>query len=136
MHISLRFQKSVTQYDLNGNLVHKWDSLKEAAKSVNLSDSSSIVACCKRKIKSAAGFVWRYTGDDFGVLSEHNIAIANGRTSIGGKVCKPVLQIDNNNCVIKEWSSISEAEEYYGTKSSGCISKCCRKIAEKAYGYK
>lgn len=49
----------VLQYDLNNNLLNRFDSITEAAKSIN-KDTSHIVSCCKGRRKTAYGFVWKY----------------------------------------------------------------------------
>lgn len=47
--------KPVYQYDLEGNLVKKWNSLKEIPY-----NNGNISMCCNGKIKTAYGFLWRY----------------------------------------------------------------------------
>lgn len=51
--------KSVIQYDLQGNFVKEWESLQYAALSLG-KRSSNICECCKGKIKTAYGYVWKY----------------------------------------------------------------------------
>lgn len=48
---------------------------------------------------------------------------------------KKVIQKDDNNEIIKEFISIQEAERQTNIKASN-ISKCCRKLRNKAGGYK
>lgn len=54
---------SVLQYDLDNNLLNKFNSITEAAKSIN-KDTSHIVSCCKGNRKTAYGFIWRYEGKE------------------------------------------------------------------------
>jgi len=56
--------KIVCQYDLNGNLVREWPSIKEIKRTWNKS-VSSINACClnKPKYKTAYGYIWKYKTD-------------------------------------------------------------------------
>lgn len=59
---SKEFQKrkrKVAQYDMNGNLIKEWNSIKEAGISLNINDRN-ICACCRKKKKSAGGFAWEY----------------------------------------------------------------------------
>lgn len=49
----------VCQYSLDGKLINIFDSQREAARRLNI-DNSSITKCCKRKIKTAGGYVWKY----------------------------------------------------------------------------
>lgn len=52
-------EKVVEKYDMNGNLVCKYNSLKEAAEA-NHTLYQCISACCRGKTSMAAGFAWRY----------------------------------------------------------------------------
>ena len=47
----------VNQYDLNGNFVKSWGSIKEAQKQYGLINISE---CCRNKRKTAGGYIWRY----------------------------------------------------------------------------
>lgn len=51
--------KSINQYNLDGNLIRKWNSILEAAKQLNIC-GSHIVKVCKNKRKTAGGFKWEY----------------------------------------------------------------------------
>jgi len=50
---------TVIQYSMDGFLIAIWNSIKEAADTLNLS-SSNIVNCCNNKRKSTGGFLWAY----------------------------------------------------------------------------
>lgn len=49
----------VLQYDLDNNLLNRFNSITDAAKSIN-KDTSHIVSCCKGRRKTAYGFIWEY----------------------------------------------------------------------------
>lgn len=55
--------KEVNQYDLNGRFIMTYPSTGAAARALGLSASSHIGECCRGKIKSYKGFVWRYVED-------------------------------------------------------------------------
>lgn len=55
--------KSVLCYDLNGRLVKQYNYATKASKELNI-DLSSIIKCCKRKIKTCGGYIWRYMNPD------------------------------------------------------------------------
>ena len=63
---SLRVAKSnwkkIVQYDLKGNFIKKWNSIKEAGETLNIC-KSSISLCLVNKYKSAGGFIWEYDYD-------------------------------------------------------------------------
>ena len=51
--------RSVVQFDLCGNIVNEYISLKEAAQKTGI-NSSNISRCCSHNIKTAGGFIWMY----------------------------------------------------------------------------
>lgn len=57
--ITKLIQKKVNVYDLEGNYINTFDSLKEAGIALNC-DNSSITKVCKGKKKHHKGYVFRY----------------------------------------------------------------------------
>jgi hypothetical protein len=57
------FKKSVLQYTLNNEFVAEYVSIKEAFKQTKIY-SGNIVKCCKNKLKSTGGYIWRYKKED------------------------------------------------------------------------
>lgn len=51
------------QFDKNGTLVNEFESITDAAKSVN-GNVTSITRNCKGRRPSAYGYVWRYKEDN------------------------------------------------------------------------
>lgn len=51
--------KPVIQYDLYGNTIKTFPSIKQVKRDLGF-DDGNIIACCKGKYKTAYGFVWRY----------------------------------------------------------------------------
>ena len=51
--------KRVEQYDLDGNYIASYESIRDAAKTVGILPQC-IGACCRGKYRMAGGFVWRY----------------------------------------------------------------------------
>lgn len=54
--------QKVNQYDLDGNFIKEWNSMKEIERTLKI-HHSSISACCKGKQKQACGYKWRYAND-------------------------------------------------------------------------
>lgn len=99
---------SVYQYDLNGKFINKFNSVIEAAISIN-GNSSKISSCCKFKRKKHKNYQWSY-------ILENKIPYArlhNTRTSINNSFIKSrrkVLVVYPNGD--KEvFNSISECEK-------------------------
>lgn len=53
------WKKKIFQYDLDGNLIRKWDSIKEASIFIK-KDITGIQHCCKGKLKTCGGYIWKY----------------------------------------------------------------------------
>ena len=57
-------QTKVIKYTLDNEFVCEYDSLNEAAKSVNKNHSGNISNCCRGKRNNAYGFKWKYKEQD------------------------------------------------------------------------
>lgn len=55
-------QRKVVQFDLEGNFIAKFDTIKEAALLTN-TNNGHISSCCGGKLKTANGFRWMYEED-------------------------------------------------------------------------
>ena len=51
--------KKVIQYDLYENFVKEWESIVDVEKILKI-NSSNISKCCKGKLKTTGGYIWRY----------------------------------------------------------------------------
>lgn len=51
---------SILKYDLNGNFIARYYSMRSAARELGLNTAANIISCCKSRIKSAYGFIWKY----------------------------------------------------------------------------
>jgi hypothetical protein len=49
----------IFQYDLQGNFIKEWDSQKEASAFLKIK-GDGVGACCRKKQKSAYGFIWKF----------------------------------------------------------------------------
>ena len=49
----------ISQFDLNGNFIKQWASIKEAAQTLNIVESG-IAKCCCGKRKKSGGYMWGY----------------------------------------------------------------------------
>jgi len=55
--------KRVCQFNMDGNYIQTFNSLKEAAKSININYASGISACARKKIPSSNGYRWCFEKD-------------------------------------------------------------------------
>ena len=98
--------KSVIEYDLNGNFIKEWSSIKEASQTLKISHTH-ISACCLGKRTTAGKFQWKYKGDEQRIIK--NIGSSDFR--IRKARSKPVLQYSLNGEFIKEWETLTSAEK-------------------------
>lgn len=52
--------KPVEQYDLNGKLIKKWESIMDIQRELGYSNST-ICKCCMGKLKKSYGYIWKYS---------------------------------------------------------------------------
>jgi hypothetical protein len=52
-------EKAVIQYSTDGNKIAEFSSIKKASKQTNIV-SNNICNCCRGKLKTAGGYIWRY----------------------------------------------------------------------------
>ena len=61
--VNSQCQKPVDQYDLEGNYIASYLTIKEAAEAVK-SNPTSIKDCCVKKVRQAANYQWRFAWDE------------------------------------------------------------------------
>lgn len=113
-------RKVVIQYDIFGNIIKKWNSIKEASKYCNV-DSTTIVQCCQGKVSTIKNQVWRYESDDFNKY----------RITFRGKI---IACYDDNNNLVHIFKNAPSAANYYNCSDS-CIKSALRNSNKKSVGY-
>lgn len=112
--------KPVIQYDMQGNFIKRYNSIKEASEEINIS-SSGINNCCKRRIKSTNGF--RFTYDNEKLSEEYR-----------NKLMRPILQYTIDNKFISNYQSITAACNNTGVSVANIFRVCAGK-GKTAGGY-
>lgn len=51
--------KSINQYTKSGEFIREWNNASEASKELGIANEN-ITSCCRGRIKSAGGFIWKY----------------------------------------------------------------------------
>lgn len=105
------------QYDLDGNLIKEWDSVKQAGEALGI-NRPSISNCLKGRYKSAGGFIWRYSVEEVSPV----------------KKTKSIEQYDLDGNLIKVWDSINSIENGTDYKRK-TIYACANGQNSTAYGY-
>ncbi len=119
--------KAVIQYDVEGNEINRFKSVKDAAESANVS-GSSIGECCNKKegVSTIAKSIWRFESDP---LKSKELTL---------KTFNPLSKI-----VVKYTLDGEKVEEYAGMKEAGraasvhytSISNCCRGKTKTSAGF-
>lgn len=120
-------RKAVEQYSLDGQYIATYESVKEAAQKTN-SLETAISACCHDRRNYTNDFQWKF------VDSNKEIKKIEKRKNKIIKV-KIIQQIDENNNIVNEFSSIAEAHRQTGI-SVGNIGECILEKRKTAGGFK
>lgn len=123
MQGAIKRRKSVLQYSLNGDFITEYSGSTLVGKY----DETNIIACCKGKINSAYGYVWRYKEDN-------NIPLKIEVSMNTNFKNRPVLQFDKLGNFIQEFSCAKEASELAGINRSA-LSNCLAGISKTCGNY-
>jgi len=127
--------RSVLKYDINGIFIEEYPCIKKALK--ENSKSKNISYCCQNKRDTSGGFIWRYKKDDNfeRVINTEEFNSKNYK----GNFPVSVIQKNLSGEIIKEFSSIKEAEIETGCRSSKIVLVCQKKrnkVKEFIFEYK
>lgn len=127
MSASRKDKSAVAQIGLDGKLISIFQSIAEAAKSVNGS-RPNIVACCNGRQLTAYDCQWRYVGKEH---TAHEVMK-------GGKY-QPIriVQLTKEMKEVARYDSISSAAKNFGCgRGRSGIAACLNGRANTAYGYR
>lgn len=110
----------VNQYSLNGELVRVWNSITEAACSLNVK-VCHISSCCKGKKKSIGGYLWSYLDE---IPREYFV----------DKGEKAIKQYDSSYNFIRVWPSARQAYFSTGITQQNIVA-CLKNRRNLAGGY-
>lgn len=116
-------QKTVYQFDLQGNLIKIWKSACEAAKTFSNPNAyrKAICATCDGEQSQAYGYYWSYKCKFESKPNNH---------------LKSVARYDDEGNFIESYSTIKEAAESLGLKSSGNIIAAIKGTQKRCGGYR
>lgn len=116
-------QKRVKQFTINGKYITTFPKIIDAAISVN-GDFSKIAEVCKGRRKTAYGYVWRFSDDEFNKYDSH--------TNKFRKINAYTL----DQKYITTFNSAIEAKKYFGFHDHTTIYLCCKHKKKTSQGYK
>ena len=114
---------SINQYDLSGNYITTYSSIKEASESLNV-NYSAITHCCRewknfKNVYSAYGFMWRYnTTNDKSNIDPYE------KTDVQESTRIPVLKYSLEGKFLEEYPSITKASVETSSDTKGIIISC------------
>ena len=123
-------QKRVCQFDLTGNLIKTYESVKEAEMALNLTSKGTIGQCCAMKPghKTVKGFFWLWE-EDKNKITELVESLDNGHRE------QKVAQLDKDGNVIAIFNSAKEAAQAFGRPKDSHIGDCCKGRRKTCFGY-
>lgn len=122
--ISSRKKRAVIQYNMNGDMMMGFNSLKEAEDNTGVSQSK-ITLACQRKRRSAGDYQWRYADDKQDVTKIEKKWFSGKR----------VAQCDDNFNIIRIYDSYNDAAKAVNGTASA-ISRICSGINQHHKGYR
>lgn len=53
----------IEQYDMSNNFIKTWESAASAGRELDI-NSSGIISCCRGKLKTSGGYIWKYADEN------------------------------------------------------------------------
>lgn len=126
-----RRKKQVSQYDLKGNKVALFTSIKDAATKTGLFESAISASCKRKKMVSTGGYLWQYGNGPLSINTDFYIKFREK----GKKAAQqPVTQFSLDGEYLKQYKSISEAAKAVGTAPDN-IGHCVNGHVATCAGY-
>lgn len=114
----------ICQYDLDGNLLHTYESIEKAEKGTN-TNRSSIINCYAGRYEMGGNYVWRKYNGRENIIPKIDINFSK---------IKPIQLLDDDNNVIRTFKSAKSASKELGFKDSQGIIKVCNGTRIKTHG--
>jgi group I intron endonuclease len=124
-------KQKIDKFSLDGKFIETFDSMKDAAKSMNV-DYTAISKCCNNKVKTAYKFIWKFhTGDTNNIEVKPYVNPLTGKNrpkdvidKIALKHSKTVSKFSLDGSYIETFESLKDAAECTGVTSTA-ICRCC-----------
>jgi hypothetical protein len=122
--IALKNSIPISQYDVDGNFIQKWQSKSEAQRKLKITNISQ---ACKNNVTQAGNFVWKYYENN-----DENITYKPSKINL---IRKEVNQYDLDGNFIKTYKTLYEAQRETNVTNQN-IHKVCNGSRKTAGGYK
>lgn len=127
-----RCKKAIKVYDKNGYIC-SYPDIHSAARELNL-EATNICKVLKNKFKTCGKFTFCYENESLtqnDLLNKYTLAKSNNRHT---PYYNPIIQIDKDGSILKEFDSVKNAAKEYGLDDSS-ICKVCRGKLKQTKGY-
>lgn len=115
-------EKTVYQFDLQGNLIKVWKSVTEASKIFSNSAARTAISnCCLGKTNQSLGYFWSYKPKFEFKTNSHYSAVA---------------KYNDEGVFLKSYTTLKEAAEDCGLKTSSNIIACIKGKQKRCGGYR
>lgn len=109
---AMKLSKKVYRFDLDGNFIDEYVSVRDAGRKLNI-NHSHIVRCCNGVIKHTNKFIFKYDRNS----NFDKVLIPNA-------VRKEIVEIDSNLNIIGKWTSLMDCSRETGI-DNGNLSRVC-----------
>lgn len=113
-----------TKFDIAGNSILSYNSIKEASKDVNTT-FTSIIDCINGRHHTAGGFRWAYYGEQPNPIPPNYVIPGTRKFAC----------YNDNMELVNIFDSLQEAINETGAISSGIIDRCAGRVKYKTGGY-
>lgn len=116
-------EKSIYQFDLQGNLLKRWSSITEASKEFSNSNSARVAISnnCLGKTNQSLGYFWSFK-------NKFELRV--------NKSLSPVAKYNDNGEFIESYTSIKEAAEDNNIKSPSNITNAIKGYQKRCGGFR
>lgn len=123
-----RRSKSVCQYDMDGNFIRTFASIREAVRETGV-DRQQLSACCNKTALSAGGFFWCFVDREI----QLKIAVPQKNITNNNSPSK-YLQYSLDNVLLGEYENSKQLKEAgYDVKN---VRRCCNHVRKTYSGFK
>lgn len=109
--------KPINQYDLEGNLIRRYENTKELKKLNPTIKRTSIYSCLNGHIATAYNYVWRYEGEAFDKYKTPKIKDGKTAKEKHNK-WKPIIELNKDGEIIKEYERSTEVTKELEIKTT------------------
>ena len=124
-------QKKVYQFNLSGQLLNIFNSIKEAEMAIGIEEKGAIGQCCAMKYghKTVKNYFWLWEENKYKIIDLV-------KSLDDGHKKQKVAQLDKEGNTIAIFNSAKEAAQFLGRPKDSHIGDCCKGRRKTCFGYR